>query len=67
MLSGLQRLPNVLITKKRPVDSNDPFVREALERLGKDQISGILALLETDDAEVCSTLALQDCHDAVIL
>ena len=63
MAAGLRRL----VTNKRPVDSNDPLVREAFQRFWKNQISRVLSFFETDDSKVYAALAFLDRHAPIIL
>src|SRR2546423_574563 len=65
---------HVLIVPKRVVprltdatDDDRALLGKSLERLGKNQISRLLVLLETDDAEICPSRAPQNCHDAIVL
>ena len=49
-----------------PIDSNNAFVCEALQRFGEGQIGGTLAFFESDETEVCPTFALQDRHYSIV-
>jgi hypothetical protein len=49
-----------------PIDSNNPFVCEALKRFGEDQIARALAFFESDETKVCPTFAFQDCHHPIV-
>ena len=55
-----------LLTKKRPVDSDDSLVRKAFQRFGKQEISCAFPFFETSHSKICPAVALLNRHDAVI-
>lgn len=67
-LFGNVRLSTVpfRLSHQLPVDSNNAFVCEALQRFGEDQIAGAFAFFESDETEVCPTFAFQDCHYPIV-
>ncbi len=50
----------------RPIDPDDPIVRELFQRFGKNEIPRSFSLFEADDPKVCAALAFLDCHHPIV-